>query len=352
MDLAPRQFTDRDSEFLAMTARWCLREFERSHLLRTQTNKEIKASETFPIFNQYQQGLEAVPKIDSYNLPTSSSNSTKAIKLRLLGQLTQELRTPLTSVIGMASVLRREVYGPLNDKQKEYLDIIHNSGQQLISLVEEIVTLKVSDESTSKLHLSSVDIEMLCQQAINSLEQIAQQQQQKLVLSVEPGNRVWLLDKEKVRQALYYLVISIIESSEAGSEVRIHVSRKSKVLNVAVWVSHPWLGHGLPHVELYHPLINSLLPLGLETDTSGNESEFGSSILNDQTLTSSALLAALDKANYPNKKSVEKNSREILGLLFSCHLAEVHGGKITIQGSPNSGYRYILKLPKVSAAEG
>jgi nitrogen-specific signal transduction histidine kinase len=38
-------------------------------------------------------------------------------------------------------------------------------------------------------------------------------------------------------------------------------------------------------------------------------------------------------------------SRESLGLLLSCQLAELHGGQISIQGSPESGYRYVLSLP-------
>ena len=38
-------------------------------------------------------------------------------------------------------------------------------------------------------------------------------------------------------------------------------------------------------------------------------------------------------------------SRETLGLLLSCQLAELHGGEITIQGSPESGYRYVFSLP-------
>ena len=38
-------------------------------------------------------------------------------------------------------------------------------------------------------------------------------------------------------------------------------------------------------------------------------------------------------------------SREKLGLLLSCHLAELHHGQISIQGSVESGYRYIVSLP-------
>jgi signal transduction histidine kinase len=46
--------------------------------------------------------------------------STNSIKVKLLNHLAQELLTPLTSVLGMASVLNQEIYGPLTSKQKEY----------------------------------------------------------------------------------------------------------------------------------------------------------------------------------------------------------------------------------------
>ncbi|MHC5595587.1 MAG: ATP-binding protein, partial [Nostoc sp.] len=44
-------------------------------------------------------------------------------------------------------------------------------------------------------------------------------------------------------------------------------------------------------------------------------------------------------------KSHGSLSRESLGLLLSCQLAELHGGQILIQGSPESGYRYVVSLP-------
>jgi len=151
----------------------------------------------------------------------SSNGATNPIKIKLLSQLTQELRTPLTSVIGMASVLHREVYGPLTVKQREYLEIIHDSGQNLITLVDEIVSLGVLSDHGSKIEITAVDIEMLCQQVVNSLADISKQHQQVLSLSIEPGTRIWSLDKEKVRQALYYLIVSILEMSEPGGEVKI-----------------------------------------------------------------------------------------------------------------------------------
>jgi len=150
----------------------------------------------------------------------------------------------------MAGVVSREIYGPLTAKQKEYLEIIQNSGRYLLSLVNEISELGALDESTQSLNLISVDIEMLCQQAINILKRQPNRQEQEIRLSVEPGrSRTWVLDKDKVRQLLS-LDFSVIQTASTGSLIHIHVSHKDNELNLAVSVSHPWLGDGLTQVDL------------------------------------------------------------------------------------------------------
>jgi signal transduction histidine kinase len=208
MDLAPRQFSVQDQEFLALCARWCLGEFERDYFSKLQSeqlNEWLMVRPSPP---------QATPSSPSDTPPPTHSLSH--VKLRLLQGLTQELRTPLTAVIGMASILCGEVFGSLTQKQKEYLEIIRNSGQQINALVHEMLKLGSNVEITSQLQLNPVNIEMLCQQVINDLASTAQQKRLELRLSVEPGKRIWLLDKEKVQQALYYLLMSILDSAESG----------------------------------------------------------------------------------------------------------------------------------------
>jgi signal transduction histidine kinase len=356
MDLESRQFSNKDIDFLALTARWCLREFERDYLLKTNSNSLVESSETDIAFLSQEEVFwtdraEIKDRTFLNSTKAIDLNSTNAIKIKLLSQLSQELRTPLTSVIGMASVLRREVYGPLTIKQKEYLEIIHNSGQNLISLVDEIVNLGILEQNDVSLHSASVDIEMLCQQVINSLLENARQKQQELRLSVEPGNRIWSLDKDKVKQALYYLINSVLELSEAGGEVRVHVSRKHYSLNIAVWLSHPWLGDGLPQIELYAQSVTKALALTGARNLETNSNSMGELFLGNQLLTSSALMSVLEGGEGIKPKPNERISREILGLLLSCHLIELHGGQIIVQGMPESGYRYIIKLPNKDTDE-
>lgn len=358
MDTEARQFTSKDLEFLSLTARWCLREFERDYAIKIQQkmSAEQSADPSLAAIEPlgWQPGYPSQQKQQrdwsSTSTHSSASNNIDAInsiEVKLLSQLTQELRTPLTSVIGMASVLRREVYGPLTIKQREYLEIIHNSGQNLISLVDEIVNLGVLSDRDTEVKTVSVDIEMLCQQAINSLVDIAKQHQQSLRLSVEPGNRIWLLDKEKVKQALYYLIISVLEMSESGGEVRIHVSRRNHALNLAVWLSHPWLGDGLPQVEFYSQSVTKALAIAESQNFDNVANGMSDVLLGNRVLTASALMKVIDSERKAGDRDKARVSRDILGLLFSCHLTELHQGKVIVQGSPEAGYRYIIQLPKV-----
>lgn len=350
MDLVAREFTQKEIEFLILCARWCLREYERDHLLKTQPTQinewvivdptpEIKLlSSTFTQDNN-------VP------IKTTIPNSIDTIKLKLLKQLTQELRAPLTSVIGMGSVLLGGVFGSLTTKQKEYLDIIYNSGQQLNSLVDEILKLGGTEDYSTQLSLNALNIEMLCQQILNDLGKVALSKRQELRLSVEPGQRIWLLDKEKAHQAIYYLMLSVLNASEAGGEVRIHISRKTKTLNLAVWVSHPWLADGLPQINfLAEPLKNSLV---MESLGAGVKSKLGyyDPELGNHVLSASSLEAVLNGVKDYNLLADDHNPQQLLGLLLACHFAENHGGKIIIQGSSESGHRYVLTLPKVPAQE-
>ncbi|MFB2835190.1 GAF domain-containing protein [Floridanema evergladense] len=348
MDRVVRNFSSKDIEFLELMARWIMSEFERSRL---------------------QAGAEPPGVIVNLNTQILSSSQSgeqlaaNQIQVKLLGQITQELRTPLTSVLGMASVLGREIYGPLTKKQREYLEIIQNSGQYLLSLVNEILALGELNAEDPKLNLSATDIEMLCQLASNSLEEAANRRGQKIRVSVEPGNRIWQLDKEKVRQMLYHLVSSLLKSADTGCVIRVHVSRKNQGLNIAVWVSHPWLGDSLPHVESFlHqssmktiPVISESLPAEVEAEEGWSTLVIPSEQEHPHIESSSSIdfsdfdeqVMATDEEVEISSPALNNESWENLGLLLSCHLAQMQGGYISIQGSPESGYRYVILLPKV-----
>ncbi len=352
LDLVPRNFTNRDIEFLQIIARWSMSEFERNRLLQAASNSSHVDSESG--WSSREHGVSEI-KLSAPILQKELQKeavSTNHLKLELLSQLTQELRTPLTSVLGMASVLGREIYGPLTTKQREYLEIIQHSGRYLLSLVNEISELGAMDENAGVLNVVPVDIEMLCQQAINTLEEAANRREQDIRLSIEPGRgRIFPLDKDKVRQILYHLIFSVIQVSATGSIVRIHVSYKEDILTTTVWVSHPWLGDGITEVDPYFRVPQPLLELTSVAQNFNGYSENQELVDNLSMVMESKELTISNSGVVSLNSDLDLNkphnhlSRESLGLLLSCQLAELHNGQISIQGSVESGYRYVLSLP-------
>lgn len=349
MDLEPRNFSIQQMKFLELMARWSMSEFERNRLLKMQQLEplEQRAIEIAP------QILNPVPAI-SFSPPTAlpEALSIVQVKLKLLEQLTQELRTPLTSILGMANVVGREIYGPLTTKQKEYLEIIQNSGRYLLSLVNEVSQLGVVEEYSLSLNLTTVDIEMLCQQVLNTLDEVAKRKEQKLRLSLEPAKtRMWVLDKDKVRQLIYHLISSMIQAATSGSAIRIHISYKgnstadrvgqSNLLNLAISVSHPWLGEGLTPVDPYLGQVSAF-----HAARSGDERQESKS----KRLMHEHDDRGEDKTELVNVNSFNR-SCESLRLLLSRALAELHGGQIDILGTPESGYRYVVSLPELTLAQ-
>jgi hypothetical protein len=311
MGLAPRPFSEQDIAFLELIGRWAMSEFERDLLQVNQLDLPVGHSSA-----QLAQSPQSTQSTQSLRqLVVQASHPT--VKATLMSQMTQELSTPLTSILGMAKVLNQGIYASRPDKQQEYIQIIHDSGEYLLSLVNEIIELGALEDQNPVLNLASIDLEMLCQQAISTLQQMAHRREQQIQLTVEPGNRIWTLDKDKVRQMLYHLVFSVVQSASSESIIRLHVSRKQQVLQLSVWASHPWLGEGLPSVGISPTALDAGHWIG------------------------PGIVAA------PANQSAE--TRQSLGLSLSRQLAELHGGDIAIQGNSEEGYRYVLRLPQLSA---
>lgn len=260
--------------------------------------------------------------------------STNSVSLKLLDKLSQEVLTPLTSILGMASVLSQEIYGPLTPKQKEYINILNERSRYLRSLVEEIAALAKFTESGPTLEPKAADVENLCLQAIASLESEASRRQVKITLSsglkdiANPelsASRLLLVDKTVFQQMLHNLLLSVIYTADGGTIIKFHLSRKQERLELALWMSHPILGESLPHFQLYTSKLSALNRIEL-------------------TVSELATLISQNEAIESTQPTANKSS-DLLRLLLACQLLELQDGTLWIQGSPDLGYRYLLSFP-------
>lgn len=339
MDLMPRQFTPQEVALLELNARWCMSEYEKQML-----QQQLLSG---PVFTK------AASHNTARDLPTGQADASvkvrsqtvrsqiNTIRLGLISQLTQDLRNPLTAITGMASMLSREIYGPLTEKQQEYAKIVLDSSQDLLALVDEIIDLGGFEQDAQHLSLAPIDIEMLARQSLQALDKLVQQQDLKLNLSLEPGSRIWVLDKQVVKQLLYHLVSSIVKMSTTGSTLRLHISRKDNRLNFAIWLSNPWLGEDLPQ---------SVVTWGRKhlSSLSGQPTQNVPSTLSEG-ISSGNFLNLGDLLDSNEINPADSTSRHGLGLLLSQHLTQMHQGNMALQGSLDTGYRLVVSLPSFKA---
>jgi hypothetical protein len=260
MDLQPRKFVTKDLQFLGILARLTMTQLENQGAnLSTPFLQQLNPLNSLQQNNQFNQldQLEQLNQLNQLdrltsavtettrsaiteatrNLVTDTSQSmfttpnvvteatrsvvTEAtqseelkapVKLKLLAKLIEELRTPLTAVMGMTGILQQQIYGLLTLKQQEYLEVIHQSGQRMLTRIEEILALDIANDNFQQINLTMVDMEMLCQQVINTLQGVMQDRKQKIYLEIQEGSRLWVLDRLKVRQMLYYLVAVMVDT--------------------------------------------------------------------------------------------------------------------------------------------
>jgi signal transduction histidine kinase len=350
LDFTPDRFRDdlvdrlcqRDIDLLQLVSRWLASEFERKFLSQAQLNHRIGNLQ-----EQNERGFDdavaatehiQIAKQDSVDSDISRKSSFKRdipltcpqikaeIQFKLLTHLAQKLRTPLTSILGMASVLQQEIYGPLSHKQKDYLGIIHRSGQQLVAIVDEIAQLAIFDSEVStlaslkhqQLDLKSVDLEMLCQLAIHNLDPLLQEKQQQISIDLSKGNRRWLLDKDKVRQIIYYLSLSLIQGSGIRHQISIELSNSTDRLQLEITTTDP------------HP---TLLDVPFAQSSAGKELLRKRSSVNKR---GSGLNSSQSSDN-----QMGQDLRVSLGLSLCHTLATIHGGNIELMTN-RRGYTLTL----------
>jgi signal transduction histidine kinase len=347
LDFSPSQFTDRDLDILQLVSQLAASEFERACLSQAQLNRLMKEIRYQPIqgFDDLaasaehksapaRQGQGDSPAIEIRPTSTFALQPQPAappaqtdIQLKLLAHLGQELRTPLTSILGMARVLQQEIYGTLQAKQKDYLGIIHNSGLELVEIVDEIVRLGTFDRHQNQLTLKSVNLELLCQFAVHSLESLLTQKQQRISLDLTRSttggqsyqNRCWILDKDKVRQIIYYLSLSLIQASTPKSEIFIRLVNATERLELQITTSDPQA------MRVAHP--------------PDDDPQQPSSIAADLTTSAPAV----------RQTEIGHTLRVSLGLSLSQTLAAIHGGTIQLDAN---GCGYQLSLPLILTERG
>jgi two-component system cell cycle sensor histidine kinase PleC len=218
--------------------------------------------------------------------------------------MSHELRTPLNAILGFSEVMTSEVFGPhASSAYREYAQDIHDSGQHLLNVINEILDLSRIEAGRYELNEEAVLLAHVVDDCRHMLNLRAKAKNQTVKDAIDPTlPRLWA-DERAVRQVVLNILSNAIKFTPQGGEITIKVGRTS---SGGQYVSIKDSGPGIPEDEI--PIVMS---------------SFGRGSL--------AIKAA------------EQGSG--LGLPIVKGFVELHGGAFQLKSKPREGTEAIVTFP-------
>ena len=156
------------------------------------------------------------------------------LKNMFLSNVSYEIRTPLTSVLGFAEGLQMGLAGPLLPKQHDYVRDIRKSSTDLKTIIDAIIDLTAIDAGAMELRLERIDVTGLLERVAEKLSSSIDGRD--LTLNVEVGADVtaFVADPTRVEQILSNLLSNAIGFSELGGIIRMGAKRTGAAIQFFV----------------------------------------------------------------------------------------------------------------------
>jgi signal transduction histidine kinase len=145
------------------------------------------------------------------------------IQAEFLTNMSHALRTPLNSVIGFSRVVLKELDGPLTELQRADLEAIHESGRQLLGLINDMLELSHLDLGVAPFSPGEVDLGEILEGVMATARALARGKQIQIYQVLPQTLPILYTDGQRVRQVILALLSNAVKYTEEGS-IRLTVS--------------------------------------------------------------------------------------------------------------------------------
>ncbi|MFP3677878.1 response regulator [Pseudomonas sp. SIMBA_041] len=144
----------------------------------------------------------------------AASNAEINAKAEFLAKISHEIRTPMNGVLGMTELL---LGTPLSVKQRDYVQTIHSAGNELLTLINEILDISKLESGQIELDDVQFDLNALIEDCLSIFRAKAEQQNVELISFIQPQvPRVISGDPTRLRQTLLSLLENALKKTEEG----------------------------------------------------------------------------------------------------------------------------------------
>ena len=200
-----------------------------------QLNRELKASNA-GLERRIQERTAALV-VHGQSLAKTNQELAVAtrVKSEFLANMSHELRTPLNSVNGFSEVLFDETFGPLNAKQKSYVQNIMASGKHLLMLINQVLDVSKIEAGKMGLALAQVDTQRLLREILMLVADLAGKRRISIAVEIPEGLPVIQADELKAREIIYNILSNAIKFTPSGGAIGLRARRAGDSVEIEVW---------------------------------------------------------------------------------------------------------------------
>ncbi|PYT07694.1 MAG: hypothetical protein DMF60_06560 [Acidobacteria bacterium] len=146
----------------------------------------------------------------------SQLDGANRLKAEFVANVSHELRTPVHAIIGYAELLLEGVYGSLTQEQEETVNYIHDSANDLLSLVTNLLDISKIESGKTDLILGTFDLRDLISELLGQLKPLANPKGVALESKVMVDDTVVRTDRGKLKQTLVNILGNALKFTDSG----------------------------------------------------------------------------------------------------------------------------------------
>lgn len=160
---------------------------------------------------------ERTMQLTEANTQLTEANAAKA---QFLATMSHELRTPLNAIIGFSGVMLKGIDGPLNEAQRDSVQMVNQSGKHLLLMINEILDLSKIEAGKMELHYERFPVAPMVEEVTGMLSVLVKEKDLQLKVVLADDVTDVEADRQRVKQILMNLLSNAVKFTDQG-EVRI-----------------------------------------------------------------------------------------------------------------------------------